>query len=65
MLEAIDVILIQQLVSRYGHLIDAADWESFAELFTADATIDYRGGTGRTERSGRDERPVIPPLSGA
>ena len=54
MLEAIDVILIQQLVSRYGHLIDAADWDAFAELFTPDATIDYRGGTGRAERSGRD-----------
>jgi len=53
-LEAFDIIMIHQLVARYGHAIDAADWDAFTELFVPDATIDYRGGTGRAERSGRD-----------
>jgi 3-phenylpropionate/cinnamic acid dioxygenase small subunit len=53
-LEAIDIVLIHQLVGRYGHLIDHRRWDQFAELFLPDATIDYRGGTGDVERIGRD-----------
>jgi 3-phenylpropionate/cinnamic acid dioxygenase small subunit len=54
-LDATDIIMIHQLVARYGHTIDRRDWPAFAELFVADATIDYRGGTGRVERSGREQ----------
>ncbi|HQV59059.1 MAG TPA: nuclear transport factor 2 family protein, partial [Ilumatobacteraceae bacterium] len=36
-----DIIEIHQLLGRYGHALDAADWERFAELFIADAVIDY------------------------
>jgi 3-phenylpropionate/cinnamic acid dioxygenase small subunit len=54
-LDAIDIVLIHQLIGRYGHLIDQREWDRFAELFLPDSTIDYRGGTGRVERSGRDE----------
>jgi 3-phenylpropionate/cinnamic acid dioxygenase small subunit len=52
-LEAIDIVLIHQLLGRYGHLIDARDWDRFGELFVPDATIDYRSSTGRVERAGR------------
>ena len=53
MLDAADIIAIHQLLARYGHLIDGRRWDEFAQLFTVDATIDYLGGTGRVERSGR------------
>jgi 3-phenylpropionate/cinnamic acid dioxygenase small subunit len=53
-LDALDVVLIHQLLGRYGHAIDTADWDRFASLFVADASIDYRGSSGRVERSGRD-----------
>jgi 3-phenylpropionate/cinnamic acid dioxygenase small subunit len=53
-LDAFDIVLIHQLVGRYGQLIDHRRWDQFAELFLPDATIDYRGGTGDVERSGRD-----------
>lgn len=54
MLDASDILAIHQLLARYGHLIDHRRWDEFAELFTADATIDYRGGRGTVERAGRD-----------
>ncbi len=54
-LDATDLILIHQLVGRYGHLIDHRRWDEFASLFTPDATIDYVGGSGRVERRGRNE----------
>jgi 3-phenylpropionate/cinnamic acid dioxygenase small subunit len=53
-LDAIDIVLVHQLVARYGHLIDRRQWDRFAELFVPDATIDYRGGTGDVARTGRD-----------
>jgi 3-phenylpropionate/cinnamic acid dioxygenase small subunit len=40
-LEAIDMILIQQLLARYGHALDSADWDGLADLFVDDAEIDY------------------------
>ncbi len=36
-----DYLEIQNLLGRYGHLIDEQDWEAFGSLFTADATLDY------------------------
>jgi len=54
-LAAVDIVLIHQLLARYGDAIDRRDWEAFAELFTPDATIDYTGGTGVTQRNGRDD----------
>lgn len=53
-LDAIDILLIHQLLGRYGHLIDERDWERFGSLFTPDATIDYESTIGRVERAGRD-----------
>ncbi|MEZ5218223.1 MAG: nuclear transport factor 2 family protein [Ilumatobacteraceae bacterium] len=55
MLAAIDLILIHQLLGRYGHTIDHRDWDAFAALFVPDATIDYQGSTSRIECRGIDE----------
>jgi hypothetical protein len=54
-LDGSDIILIHQLVSRYGHTLDGRDWEAFTALFVPEATIDYRGSTGTVVRTGRDD----------
>jgi 3-phenylpropionate/cinnamic acid dioxygenase small subunit len=53
-LEALDVIAIHQLLARYHHLLDDADWDGFARLWRPEATIDYVGSRERTERQGRE-----------
>lgn len=53
MIDATDILKIHELLARYGRWIDLRDWDKFAELFVTDATIDYRGGRGRTRLSGR------------
>src|SRR4051794_6925556 len=53
-LEGTDIVLIHQLLGRYGHAIDHRDWDAFAALFVPDASIDYQGGTGTVVRSGRE-----------
>jgi 3-phenylpropionate/cinnamic acid dioxygenase small subunit len=40
-MDPLDLILIHQLLGEYGHAVDAGDWARFAELFTADAALDY------------------------
>jgi 3-phenylpropionate/cinnamic acid dioxygenase small subunit len=40
-LDGTDIILIHQLLGRYGHTIDARDWDAFADLFLPDAVLDY------------------------
>jgi 3-phenylpropionate/cinnamic acid dioxygenase small subunit len=42
-MDAADIVLINQLLSHYGHLVDAQDWSRFDELFVDDAELDYRG----------------------
>jgi hypothetical protein len=53
-LDGTDIVLIHQLLGRYGHTLDLQDWDAFSSLFVPDATIDYRGSTGRTQREGRE-----------
>jgi len=53
-LDSTDIVLIHQLLGRYGHTIDHGRWDEFAALFLPDATIDYRGGTGDVQREGRN-----------
>ena len=36
-----DVIMIHQLLGLYGHVVDAAEWDRFEDLFTQDAELDY------------------------
>ncbi len=38
-----DIVLINQLVARYGHIVDAARWHMFPELFVPYAELDYTG----------------------
>ena len=38
-----DVVLINQLLAHYGHIVDAEEWARFDELFVDDAELDYRG----------------------
>jgi 3-phenylpropionate/cinnamic acid dioxygenase small subunit len=46
---------IAQLVSLYGHLVDARDWDGLLKLFTVDATADYTAVGAATVFKGRDE----------
>jgi SnoaL-like domain len=41
MVDALDLVLIHQLLGEYGHAIDSADWDRFAALFVPDAVLDY------------------------
>jgi 3-phenylpropionate/cinnamic acid dioxygenase small subunit len=54
MIDALDIVMIHQLLGRYGHTVDAGDWDAFAALFVEDASIDYRSSSGLVERSGRE-----------
>ncbi len=36
-----DIVEINQLLAHYGHIVDAADWDRFDELFLPDAELDY------------------------
>jgi hypothetical protein len=42
-MDTTDIVLINQLLAQYGHLVDAEDWARFDELFVGDAELDYRG----------------------
>ena len=35
------IIMIQQLLAEYGHVVDDRDWARFRELFVPDALLDY------------------------
>jgi hypothetical protein len=41
--EAADIVMINQLLAFYGHIVDAKQWERFDELFLDDAVLDYTG----------------------
>ena len=42
-MDASDIIEVHQLLGLYGHVVDAAEWDRFDELFEADAVLDYTG----------------------
>ena len=42
-MDASDVIQVHQLLGRYGHIVDAAAWDRFEELFVDDAVLDFTG----------------------
>ena len=47
MLETHDIVAIQQLTARYGHLVDAREFKRLGEIFTADGVFDvtaYQAG---------------------
>lgn len=39
--EISDRLEIEDLIASYSHALDGRDWESFDEIFTPDAVIDY------------------------
>ncbi|MBI2709523.1 MAG: nuclear transport factor 2 family protein [Actinobacteria bacterium] len=39
--EISDRLELEDLVAAYSHALDARDWDALAELFTADAVVDY------------------------
>jgi len=58
--DAADTLEIQEVVVRYGFLIDDRDWSAFDQVFTDDAVVDYRlqvgdALTGVGPIVGRDE----------
>jgi len=42
-MDTADIVGVNQLLAHYGHLVDAAAWDRFDELFLPDAVLDYRG----------------------
>jgi 3-phenylpropionate/cinnamic acid dioxygenase small subunit len=40
-MDPMEIVMIEQLCAKYGHLVDAKAWDRFDELFTADAVADY------------------------
>lgn len=52
--EISDRLEIQELLIRYSHTVDTRDWDSWEQVFTEDAVIDYtemggpRGGVKET-----------------
>ena len=39
--DASDITGIEQLLYKYGHIVDAQEWVRFDELFTPDCELDY------------------------
>jgi 3-phenylpropionate/cinnamic acid dioxygenase small subunit len=54
-LDALDLLLVHQLLAHYGHVVDDRAWERFDELFTPDATLDYTRAGATVVHSGLDE----------
>ncbi|MGV9307467.1 nuclear transport factor 2 family protein [Nonomuraea sp. NPDC003727] len=44
--EVADRLEIAGLLARYARAVDAGEWDRLAEVFTADAVIDYRSAGG-------------------
>jgi 3-phenylpropionate/cinnamic acid dioxygenase small subunit len=55
MLDGTDIILIHQLLARYGHAIDDRDWHAFSDLFVPDAVVDYTAVRAPSVCRGIDE----------
>lgn len=54
-IDAGDIVHINQLIAVYGHIVDAAQWERFPELFMADAELDYTGAGATAVHHGIEE----------
>jgi hypothetical protein len=53
--DAAAIIEIHQLLGYYGHLVDAAAWDRFEELFTPHAVLDYTAVRAPRVMHGIDE----------
>lgn len=54
-MDALDLVLVHQLLAEYGHTIDDADWAGFAALFVDDAVLDYTAVRAPSVCHGVDE----------
>lgn len=49
-MDAVDVVEISQLLTRYGQIVDTRAWDELADVFTRDAVFDTSDfGKGRLE----------------
>jgi hypothetical protein len=49
-MDAVDVVEINQLLTRYGQIVDTRAWDALADVFTRDAVFDTSDfGRGRLE----------------
>jgi 3-phenylpropionate/cinnamic acid dioxygenase small subunit len=42
-MDPLQIVLVTQLLARYGHVVDDARWDRFEELFVPDAVLDFTG----------------------
>jgi 3-phenylpropionate/cinnamic acid dioxygenase small subunit len=49
-MDAPDILAIHDLLARYGHVVDDADWHELTDVFTPDGVFDLDAvGQGRAE----------------
>jgi 3-phenylpropionate/cinnamic acid dioxygenase small subunit len=53
-MEATELLAIYELLARYGHVVDDADWERLADVFTDDGVFDL-DAIGEGSARGLDE----------
>ena len=53
-MDAVDTLAIHELVARYGHVVDYADWERLTDVFTTDGVFDL-DAVGMGTAAGIDE----------
>ena len=60
-----DLLAIQDLIGRYGLVVDRRDWDAFDELFSPDAEFDYTamgaiaGGLAEVKQYLADTMPIF------
>jgi 3-phenylpropionate/cinnamic acid dioxygenase small subunit len=53
-MESAEILAIHDLLARYGHVVDDADWQRLAEVFSEDGEIDLQA-LGRGTARGSEE----------
>jgi 3-phenylpropionate/cinnamic acid dioxygenase small subunit len=53
-MDASDILAIHDLVARYGHVVDDADWQRLSDVFTLDGVFDLEA-IGRGSAAGLQE----------
>ena len=71
-MESAEILAIHDLLARYGHVVDDADWHRLAEVFSEDGEFDLRALGRGTARGGEELRacspssttpsPITPPM---
>lgn len=53
-MDALDILAIHDLLARYGHVVDDADWKRLSDVFTLDGVFDLEA-IGRGHAAGLEE----------